>query len=161
MINELSTGELFTSQVNINRNQVMVLGRKLNIMYYQTMKKPLIQGNRSPQKIQCAKALRQDQTPSEKYLWHNLRANRLAGFHFRRQHVIDGFIVDFYCHKVRLVVEIDGPIHQFQQEYDHEREHILRQHDLHLIRFTNEEVMENLEGVLWKLKIVCHKLSNR
>jgi very-short-patch-repair endonuclease len=125
------------------------------------MKKPLVQGNRSPQKIQRAKELRQQQTTSEAYLWHNLRGNRLDGFHFRRQHVIDGFIVDFYCHQIRLVVEIDGPIHEFQQEYDREREHILRQHGLHLIRFTDEEVMEDMDGVLKKLQVVCHKLSQK
>jgi very-short-patch-repair endonuclease len=123
------------------------------------MKPPLIQGNRSPLKIQRAKELRLQQTPSEEYLWQNLRNNRLDGFHFRRQHVIDGFIVDFYCHQVRLVVEIDGPIHQYQQEYDRERENILRQHELHLIRFTDKEVMEDLESVLARLRVACRKLS--
>ena len=122
------------------------------------MNKPLVQGNRSPQKILRAKELRQRQTPSEKYLWNNVRDNRLDGFHFRRQHVVDGFILDFYCHRIRLVVEIDGPIHQLQQDYDSERENILRQHDLHLIRFTDEEVMQDLESVLHKLRITCHKL---
>jgi very-short-patch-repair endonuclease len=128
------------------------------IVYDQLMKKSLVYGSRSPQKIHRAKELRKEQTPSEKYLWNNIRANRLDGFHFRRQHVIDEFIVDFYCHQVRLVVEIDGPIHEFQQEYDCERAHILRQHGLHLIRFTDVEVMEDLEGVLGKLRTVCHKL---
>ena len=124
------------------------------------MKKPLVQGNRSPQKLQRAKELRQQQTPSEAYVWHNLRGDRLDGFHFRRQHVIDGFIVDFYCHQLRLVVEIVGPIHGFQKEYDREREHILRQHGLHLIRFMDQEVMQNMDGVLKKLQIVCHQLMN-
>lgn len=129
-------------------------------MYYQIMRKPLVQGNRSPQKVHRAKELRNEQTASEAYLWHDLRANRMDGFHFRRQHVIDGFIVDFYCHQVRLAVEIDGPIHEFQQDYDREREHILRQQELHLIRFSDKEVMEDLEGVLGKLRTVCHKLMN-
>ena len=132
------------------------LGRKQDVM-----SKPLIQGNRSPQKISRARELRQQQTVSEQYLWQNLRNNRLDGFHFRRQHVIDGFIVDFYCHQLRLVVEVDGPVHQYQQDYDKERAHILHQHELHLIRFTDAEVMEEMETVLRKLRITCQKLSEQ
>ena len=72
-------------------------------------------------KLQRAKELRRDMTPAEKILWQELRANKL-GVHFRRQQVIEGFIVDFYCHKAALVVEVDGDIHDLQQEEDARRE---------------------------------------
>jgi very-short-patch-repair endonuclease len=62
------------------------------------------------EKLQRAKELRRDMTPAEKILWQELRANKL-GVHFRRQQVIAGFIVDFYCHKAGLVIEVDGDIH--------------------------------------------------
>ena len=69
------------------------------------------------QKQQRAKELRRNMTPAEKILWNELRANKL-GVHFRRQQVIQGFIVDFYCHKAALVVEVDGDIHDLQKEED-------------------------------------------
>jgi very-short-patch-repair endonuclease len=57
--------------------------------------------------------------------WQHLRANQLNGLHFRRQQIIDGFIADFYCHVARLVIEVDGEIHQQQAEYDAERDRVL------------------------------------
>ena len=78
------------------------------------------------EKQQRAKELRRDMTPAEKILWEELRANRL-GVHFRRQQVIAGFIVDFYCHKAALVVEVDGDIHDLQQEEDTRQEKALHE----------------------------------
>jgi very-short-patch-repair endonuclease len=70
--------------------------------------KNIIPGQKvTKEKLQRAKELRREMTPAEKLLWNELRANKL-GVHFRRQQVIAGFIVDFYCHKVGLVVEVDG-----------------------------------------------------
>ena len=63
-------------------------------------------------------------TPAEKILWEELRANKL-GVHFRRQQVIQGFIVDFYCHQAGLVIEVDGDIHDLQKEEDERREKVL------------------------------------
>jgi len=71
-----------------------------------------------PIKAHRAKELRRHMTPEETALWQALRTNRSGGFHFRRQQVINGFIVDFYCHKASLVVEIDGEIHEQQADYD-------------------------------------------
>jgi very-short-patch-repair endonuclease len=76
------------------------------------------------EKLQRAKELRREMTPAEKILWNELRANKL-GVHFRRQQVIAGFIVDFYCHKFALVVEVDGDIHDLQKEEDERREKVL------------------------------------
>lgn len=66
----------------------------------------------TPQKRELAKQLRQNMTPAEQVLWQELRANRLEDYHFRRQQIIDGFIVDFYCHRAALIIEVDGPIHK-------------------------------------------------
>ena len=76
------------------------------------------------QKLQRAKELRRKMTPAEKILWEELRANKL-GVHFRRQQVVQGFIVDFYCHQAGLVVEVDGDIHDLQKEEDERREKVL------------------------------------
>src|SRR5512139_2990284 len=103
------------------------------------------------EKLQRAKELRREMTPAEKILWEELRANKL-GVHFRRQQVIAGFIVDFYCHKSALVVEVDGDIHDLQQEEDARREKALSELGLRMVRFRNDEVMRNLLSVLGKIK---------
>ncbi len=75
-------------------------------------KKNIVTGQRvKKEKLERAKELRRNMTPAERRLWNELRANRLGGWHFRRQQIIDGFIVDFYCHKAGLIIEVDGPIH--------------------------------------------------
>ncbi len=80
--------------------------------------KNIIPGQKvTKEKLQRAKELRREMRPAEKILWQELRANKL-GVHFRRQQVIAGFIVDFYCHKMGLVLEVDGDIHDLQQEED-------------------------------------------
>ena len=80
------------------------------------------------EKLQRAKELRRDMMPAEKILWEEIRANKL-GVHFRRQQVIAGFIVDFYCHKAGLVIEVDGDIHYLQKVEDERRERVLRAGD--------------------------------
>jgi very-short-patch-repair endonuclease len=90
-------------------------------------------------------------TPAEKILWQQLRANKL-GVHFRRQQVIAGFIVDFYCHKATLVIEVDGDIHDLQQEEDARREKVLREMGLRIVRFGNEEVERDLSVVVGKIR---------
>jgi len=87
-------------------------------------------------------------TPAEKELWQYLRAKRFNNLKFRRQQVIEGFIADFYCHSLGLIIEVDGEIHDKQQEYDRHRENIFINQDLHVIRFTNEEVINDIEAVL-------------
>ena len=103
-------------------------------------------------KAQRAKELRQNMTPAERQLWQQLRANRLDDWHFRRQQIIAGFIVDFYCHRAGLAVEVDGPIHEDQPGADAERDTILRAHGLILLRFTNRQVMNNMPAVLREIK---------
>ena len=103
------------------------------------------------EKLQRAKELRRDMTPAEKILWQELRANKL-GVHFRRQQVIAGFIVDFYCHKAALVIEVDGDIHDLQQEEDARREKVLSEMGLRVVRFRNEEIMKNLSAVVGNVR---------
>ncbi len=103
------------------------------------------------EKLQRARELRRDMTPAEKILWQELRANKL-GIHFRRQQVIAGFIVDFYCHKAALVIEVDGDIHDLQQEEDARREKVLGEMGLRIVRFRNEEVLRNLSAVVGKIR---------
>lgn len=109
----------------------------------------------TPVKVQRAKELRREMTQEEKILWQHLRANRLNGLHFRRQQIIDGFIADFYCHAARLVIEVDGKIHQQQAEYDAERDRILVVRGLRLLRIQNEEVRQILDRVLARISKAC------
>jgi very-short-patch-repair endonuclease len=90
-------------------------------------------------------------TPAEKILWNELRGNKL-GVHFRRQQVIAGFIVDFYCHKVGLVIELDGSVHDEQKEEDAQRDKVLREMGLRIMRIKNGEIERNLSAVLNKIR---------
>jgi very-short-patch-repair endonuclease len=108
-------------------------------------------------KVQRAKELRRELTDEEKLLWQYLRKNRLGGFHFRRQQVIQGFIVDFYCHKAGLVVELDGGVHEDQIEYDQERDKVLEGRDLRILRVRNEEIQNNLQEVLARIEAACRE----
>jgi len=87
--------------------------------------------------------------PAEKILWQELRGNKLSA-HFRSQQVIAGFIVDFYCHKAGLVIELDGDIHEDdeQKENDAKRDKALNELELRIIRFRNEEVLMDLSYVV-------------
>lgn len=102
-----------------------------------------------------AKELRQNMTKAEKVLWKELRANRLNGWHFRRQQIIGAFFADFYCHAAALVIEVDGEIHQTQQEYDQERTELIRDYGIEVIRFQNKEIFQQLPQVLEKIDKTC------
>ncbi len=116
----------------------------------------LIRGQSINRKKQTlAKKLRANMTTSEKILWGKLRTNKLLKLHFRRQQIIDGFIVDFYCHKIKLIIEVDGEIHQNRIEYDNLREEILTSRDLFILRFSNKEIKNNLKSVLKKITEIC------
>lgn len=95
-----------------------------------------------------ARELRRNMTPAEKILWEKLRHNRLNGLQFRRQQIINPFIVDFYCHAKALVVEVDGDIHDLQQDYDAERSAYLIARGFRMLRVANEDVKNNLISVV-------------
>ena len=122
--------------------------------------KYIVRGQRiNPRKRQFARKLRRNMTSAEKKLWNRLRANRLGGWHFRRQQIVDGFIVDFYCHQADLVIEVDGPIHRGQVEADRVRENVLKAKGLHVIRFKNEEVDSDLDGVCRRILASLREFS--
>jgi very-short-patch-repair endonuclease len=112
--------------------------------------KNIIPGQRvAKEKLERARELRREMTPAEVILWQERRGNKL-GAHFRRQQVIAGFIVDFYCHKAGLVIELDGDIHEDdeQKENDAKRDKALNELGLRIIRFRNEEVLMDLSHVV-------------
>ncbi len=87
-------------------------------------------------------------TPAERLLWSRLRRN-ILGHHFRRQAPVGKFILDFYCVKNKLAVEVDGDVHVEKSFHDKERsEWLVNQKQIRVIRVTNRDVMENIEGVL-------------
>src|SRR3954465_7218445 len=100
------------------------------------------------------KELRNHPTAAEAVLWLSLRDRQVKGKKFRRQHSIEHFIVDFYCADLRLAIEVDGGIHKSKEVSlnDKEKEGILNFHNIRLLRFTNEEVLEDVEKVLLKIK---------
>lgn len=101
-----------------------------------------------------AKDLKREMTPAEKVPWRELRNGKLDGYKFRRQHPLGKFIADFYCHEKRLVVEVDGEIHDDKdvRERDESRTNELKSFELTLVRFRNEEIFTNLGEVLNKIK---------
>ena len=111
----------------------------------------------SYKKVQRMKELRQNMTGAEAALWEQLRRNHLQGFHFRRQQIIDGYIVDFYCHASAVVVEVDGEIHEQQVEDDAHRDRVLKERGLRVLRFSNQAVLENLSDVLRQIAMACQE----
>ena len=100
------------------------------------------------EKLLIARAMRRSMTRAERTLWRELKANRFEWLHFRRQQVIDGFIVDFYCHGAALIVEVDGPVHDRQQEEDANRDAVLHAHGFRILRVSNDAVLTNIDSVL-------------
>lgn len=92
--------------------------------------------------------MRQEPTPAENALWQRLRRKQVHGYKFRRQQPVGAFIVDFYCADARLVIEVDGAIHEQQQEYDALRQAYIESLGLRMLRFTNGEVLQAIDGVV-------------
>jgi very-short-patch-repair endonuclease len=112
-------------------------------------------------KIEQARTLRKIMTPAERVLWAELRMKRCNNLKFRRQQVIDGFIVDFFCAEKNLVIEIDGSVHELevQKKIDEHRREVFKMRGLREIRFRNEEVLSDLDGVLREVGEVCKAAS--
>ncbi|HSE44454.1 MAG TPA: DUF559 domain-containing protein [Gemmatimonadales bacterium] len=103
-------------------------------------------------KLALAKQFRRAMTPAQLTLWKVLRNNRVDGHHFRRQQIIAGFIVDFYCHAAHLVIEVDGEIHESSVTYDQERDRGLDSHGFWILRFRNETILTNLSSVVDEIR---------
>ena len=115
--------------------------------------------NYNAQNVKKAQALRRNATPQEKRLWYDFLAKYYV--RFQRQKAIDNFIVDFYCHKAKLVVEIDGSQHYSDQgeQNDKLRTEILEGYDLKVIRFSNLDILDNFQGVCERIdEIVKERL---
>jgi very-short-patch-repair endonuclease len=110
---------------------------------------------------QYGRELRQESTEAEKLLWEELRNRKLNGLKFRRQHPLDKFIVDFYCNEKKIVLELDGGVHneKINKEYDEARTAMLAGLNIIVLRFKNEEVINDMQGVLKKIRDVANMLN--
>lgn len=106
--------------------------------------------------------LRNEATRAELMLWEHLQGKKLKGLKFRRQYGVGPYVVDFYCPKFKLAIELDGDTHYEDdaQENDRERENYIKTYDVHFLRFTNNEVYGNLDGVLEKIREEIDLLKN-
>ncbi len=108
----------------------------------------------NPKLSDRATAMRRNMTPAEKKFWFQvLKSEKLKNLTFLKQRVIDHYIVDFYCAALKLVIEIDGEVHNEQVEYDKMRTELLEKYGLRVLRFSNEEVMEDCSLCLAALNI--------
>jgi very-short-patch-repair endonuclease len=103
------------------------------------------------ERLSLAKKLRHEMTPAERALWSALRRNGLDGFHFRRQQVMEGFIVDFYCDAAKLAIELDGTVHEEQWQYDQSRDKCISRRGVRILRFSNE-AMRDSEAVIESIR---------
>ena len=110
---------------------------------------------------QYRRELRQESTEAEKLLWAELRNKKLNGLKFRRQHPIDKFVLDFYCHERKLAIELDGSIHDLKvnKDYDEARTAMLTGLNVFVLRFRNEQVIDNLKDVIKKISDAADMLK--
>jgi very-short-patch-repair endonuclease len=101
-----------------------------------------------PEQMIKVRRLRRDTTFPERLLWSRLRTAQVAGLKFRRQHPVGPFVVDFYCAEASLVVELDGRSHDGKADSDEQRSSYLRGLGLRVIRYTNDEVLEDIDAVV-------------
>jgi very-short-patch-repair endonuclease len=105
-----------------------------------------------------ARELRRNSTPAEKILWQRLRGRRLHDLKFLRQHPVGPFVVDFCCRDRRLIVELDGEIHEKEQQhaYDEKRDAYLRSQDYVVLRLPNEQVLSDIDSALKQISNAAH-----
>jgi very-short-patch-repair endonuclease len=105
---------------------------------------------------EAARGLRRTATPAERVLWEALRAKRLEGLKFRRQHPVGRFVLDFYCPAHRLAVEVDGDVHDEQRDRDAARTAEIEAFGCRVLRFRNDEVLNDLASVLARIRSVVN-----
>jgi very-short-patch-repair endonuclease len=110
-----------------------------------------------------AQILRKNMTEPEKILWNKLSKNKLRGYKFRRQHPILFYIADFYCHALLLIIEIDGGYHETEEQKikDEERTEHLKFNGITVVRYTNEEVLNNVDDVIKRISDTIDILKER
>ncbi|MCC7439120.1 MAG: endonuclease domain-containing protein [Armatimonadetes bacterium] len=114
----------------------------------------------TPELEKRARELRRQMTPAEERLWAYLRGGRLKGFHFRRQHPVGHYILDFYCAICKLAIEVDGEIHEYQQAEDQARTGELMKYGYTVLRFKNQEVINDIKSVITKIEEVAIELRS-
>ena len=116
--------------------------------------------NKSQQKAQ-RRGLRKNMPKAEQVLWSALKNKQLNGSKFRRQYSIENYILDFYCPQAKLAIEVDGPTHFRESaiQKDQKRTLHLKSYNIQIIRFTNNEIYENLEGVIGKIIEVLSSIN--
>jgi len=99
---------------------------------------------------------------AEKLLWSQLNRNQLLGLQFRRQHPINRFIADFFCPKIKLVIEVDGSIHDIPEYQAHDigRSEVLNDFGITVIRFTNEQILNEIDSTIKQIEITAKKLQS-
>jgi len=116
--------------------------------------------NYNPQLKQRARILRKQSTLAEVLLWNQLKSKQVRGYQFMRQKPIEEYVVDFYCSKLKLIIEIDGISHNDKLDYDKERQHNLESLGLTVMRFDDNYVKKNIQGVLYKINGYIDKFEN-
>ena len=116
----------------------------------------------TPDIFKKAKELRRYETDAEKMLWSKLCRNQMVGLQFRRQHPINKFIADFYCARLKLVIEVDGSIHELpeNQAYDIGRSEILNDFGITVIRFSNDQIINDISSVIQIIEKSVKQLLN-
>ena len=116
---------------------------------------------RNPKTQARATALRRSLTDAERHLWYFLRRRNLQGYRFRRQAPVGPFIIDFLCIEARLAIELDGSQHASARIYDEQRERMLAQRGIRVLRFWNNEVLQRTEAVLQVISVELDKGAAR
>jgi very-short-patch-repair endonuclease len=109
---------------------------------------------------EAARSMRRQPTHAEEVLWSALQKKQVAGLKFRRQHPVDRFVLDFYCPSHKLVVEVDGGVHDQQAERDAERTKVLEAYGYRVLRFRNEQVLRELPKVVQEIAAVAAARTN-
>jgi len=109
-------------------------------------------------KKRFARTLRKQQTRAEKIVWELIRDRKLMGLKFRRQHVVEGFVLDFYCHELRLGIEVDGSVHLKQKDYDELRQEVIESEGVRIVRIKNKDIIGDAKkAVLRKIEKLIDK----
>ena len=161
--NSININQKETNNHKEDNTEVSFMASPLSLGEGQGVRTPFFMtgGNNAYRLIEEAKRMRKEPTDAEAALWELLRDKKL-GDKFRRQHLIDDFIVDFVCLSKNLVIEVDGGYHNdpTQKEYDQQRTLYLNEKGFKVIRFSNEEVLGNTEAVLTKIKDILVNTPN-
>ncbi len=136
---------------------------KISVIFNKIIKTNPMNKKIDPQLLIFAKSMRHTATDAEHLMWQILRAKRFMNLKFRRQHVIASYIVDFYCHELGLVIELDGSQHGMDDaiEYDAERTKFLEALGLTVVRYWNYDVLGRTVVVLEDLWRVCFELKSK